>query len=54
MEQICKAFGITMGDFFAEGNMVDVTPGTKKLYDKWCSLTKDSQRTVEDLMDKLP
>ncbi|MCL2751688.1 MAG: helix-turn-helix domain-containing protein [Firmicutes bacterium] len=45
--QICAAFGITLADFFAEGDLIEATPKIKALYNAWCSLTPDEQASVE-------
>ena len=38
LEAICKGFGITMSEFFAEGEMVEMAPELKKLFDGWVNL----------------
>ena len=39
LETICDAFGITLSQFFAEGEMVELTPELKVLFENWVSLT---------------
>ena len=39
LETICRGFGITMSQFFAEADMVELTPDMKELFDCWVSLT---------------
>ena len=46
LDTICKAFGITLAQFFAEGDMVELTPETKKLFDSWVALTPDQKDAV--------
>ena len=46
LEAICKAFGITLSQFFAESDMVEVTPDVKELLDAWVSLTSEQKRIV--------
>lgn len=43
LETICKGFGITMSQFFAEGDMVEMTPDIKELFDKWVLLTPEQK-----------
>lgn len=43
LEALCKAFGITVSQFFAEDEMVELTPELRKLCDKWVTLT-DAQK----------
>lgn len=33
LEAICKGFGITMAQFFAEGEMVEISPELKELFE---------------------
>jgi transcriptional regulator with XRE-family HTH domain len=46
LEAICKAFGITLSQFFAESYMVEMTPDVKELLDAWVSLTPEQKRIV--------
>lgn len=43
LETICNGFGITLSQFFAEGNMIEMTPDTKALFDCWVNLTTDQK-----------
>ena len=49
LEAICNAFNITLAQFFAEGNMVELTPELKELFDNWVSLTPE-QKTAANAM----
>ena len=40
LESICKGLGITMSQFFADGNLVEVTPKTRELIDCWSGLSE--------------
>lgn len=33
LETICSGFGITMSQFFAEGDMIEITPELKELFE---------------------
>jgi len=39
LETICKGFGITLSQFFAEQEMVELSPDLKELFDSWAPLT---------------
>ena len=39
LDAICKGFGITLSQFFAEGDLVEMTPSLKMLFDAWTPLT---------------
>ena len=43
LEAICNGFGITLSQFFAENEMVELTPELKNLFDKWISLTPEQK-----------
>lgn len=39
LEAICKGFGITLSQFFAENEMIELTPELRELIENWISLT---------------
>ena len=43
LETICKAFGMTLGEFFAEGELVPLTEEQQRLLDKWALLTAEQR-----------
>lgn len=53
LEIICKAFGITLSQFFAETDMVELTPELKSLFDGWVSLTPEQKSAVKKMIDVL-
>lgn len=46
LESICNGFGITLSQFFAEGDMVELTPQAKELFDNWVTLTPEQKNAV--------
>jgi transcriptional regulator with XRE-family HTH domain len=46
LESLCKAFGITMAQFFAEDNLVELTPEMMDLVERWAALTDDQKAAV--------
>lgn len=46
LETICGGFGITLSQFFAEGEMVELTPELKELFDGWAYLTPEQKDAV--------
>ena len=46
LEALCRAFGITMAQFFAEGEMVEITPELRELFDKWTVLTAEQKTAL--------
>ena len=41
LEAICQGYGITLSQFFAEGEMVELTPDLKEVFDCWASLSPE-------------
>ena len=50
LETICSGFGITMSQFFAEGEMVEITPELKELFDNWVNLTPNQKSAVIQML----
>lgn len=51
LEAICNGFGITLSQFFAEDEMVELTPELKNLFDKWIALTPEQKDAVYRRVD---
>ena len=51
LERICKAFGITLSQFFAEGEIIDLSPELKRLFDGWVNLTQEQKQAVQTMID---
>lgn len=46
LESICNGFGITLSQFFADGDMAELTPQAKELFDNWVTLTPEQKNAV--------
>ena len=46
LEAICKGFGITLSQFFTEGDMVELTPELQALFDAWKPLTPEQKELI--------
>ena len=53
LEVICAGFGITMSQFFAEDDMVEMTPELKELFDNWVGLTTEQKDVVMRIVQVL-
>lgn len=54
IESLCKAFGITLSQFFAEGAAtVDLTAEQAILLDSWTALSKNKQLAVLKVIEAL-
>ena len=43
LEATCRGYGITLSQFFAEGEMVELTPDLKEVFDSWTSLSPEQK-----------
>ena len=50
LESICEGFGITLAQFFAEGDMVELTEEQKEMFAAWSSLSKDQKDVLNQLI----
>lgn len=50
LEAICKGFGITLSQFFAEGEMVELTPDLNAVFRQWANLTPRQKKAVLEIM----
>ncbi len=46
LKSVCSAFGISLAQFFAESEMVELTPELKELFDHWVSLTPEQKQAA--------
>lgn len=53
LEAICSGFGITLSQFFAENEMVELTPELKALFDGWANLTLKQKQAIQGMMDAM-
>lgn len=50
LETICNTFGITLSQFFAEGDFVSLTPEQRDVLDKWASLSEEQKELVLNMI----
>ena len=46
LEAICSAFHISLAQFFAEQDMVELTPDLKELFEHWVFLTPEQKQAI--------
>ena len=51
LEIICRAFGVSLSQFFAEGNMMALTPEEQALVEKWALLTSEQKEAFLRMME---
>ena len=50
LEAVCAAFGISLAQFFAEQDLVELTPELKELFDNWVSLTPEQKQAARQML----
>lgn len=50
LEAICRAFGLTLSQFFAEGELVELSPELNELFDQWKTLTQEQKRVTLEVI----
>ncbi len=50
LQAICNGFGITLSQFFAEGEMVEMTPEVKELLEGWVNLNTEQKAAVMQMI----
>ena len=53
LEAICKGLGITLSQFFADGDLIEVTPKTRELIDCWSGLSEEQRDAALLLLKKM-
>jgi len=51
LESICNGFGITLSQFFADDEMVELTPELKAVFDQWRTLTPEQKQATLTVME---
>ena len=50
LESICNGFRITISQFFAENDMVELSPELKELFDEWVFLTPEQKSATLNII----
>ncbi len=53
LEAVCKAFGITLAQFFSEGDGDSLTEEQRVLFSKWSTLTEEQKHHLLGLMSTM-
>lgn len=53
LETICKAFGMTLGEFFADGELTPLTGEQRALLDKWAMLNAEQKQLILTMIDNM-
>lgn len=52
LELICKSFGITLAQFFADGNFVELTDEQYQFFLRWAALKPEQKALIDELIDQ--
>ena len=52
LELICKSFGITLAQFFADGNFVELTDEQSQFFQRWAALKPEQKALIDELIDQ--
>ena len=50
LESICRGFHITLSQFFAENDSIELTPELKELFDNWIKLSDEKREIILQLI----
>ena len=53
LELICKGFGISLSQFFSEGNMVELSEEQRDFFINWASLTMREKTIISERVEAL-
>ena len=50
LEKICQGFGITLSQFFADAELVELTEDLKEVFENWRTLTQEQKEAALTMM----
>lgn len=53
LEMICQGLGITLAQFFADNEFVELNESQKKMFDKWLYLSAKQKDLIMDIIDNM-
>lgn len=53
LQSICDGLGITLSQFFAEGEMVSLSDEQKELFDQWVLLSSEQKEAIQKLIQTM-
>lgn len=53
LRAICDGFGITLAQFFAEGELVELTPEQQQFFMRWSALTPEQKEMLMTLVTSM-
>ena len=53
LETICKAFGISLSQFFADGDLISITSEQQGILNQWNRLNTEQKQLISALIDNM-
>lgn len=53
LEKICVSFGITLSQFFADNDMIELTPDLKVIFEKWKLLSPAQKEALLQMVNAM-
>ena len=53
LRAICNAFGITLAQFFSEGNLVELSSEQQAFFTKWAALSAEQKKMIMNLVSSI-
>ena len=53
LEAICKAFGISVSQFFSDSELTELPPTLQEIIDKWPTLNDPQRAAFSDLLHSI-
>ena len=53
LESICAGFGITLAQFFSDGNFIELTNEQVEFFEKWKYLTPEQKELIFKVIDNM-
>lgn len=53
LRALCTGFGISLSQFFAEGNMVELTPEQQQFFIRWAALEPKQKEMLMELVSSM-
>lgn len=53
LEIMCQGLGITLAQFFSEGETIELTPELKEIVSLWLSMTPKQQAAAKDILSSI-
>lgn len=50
LEILCRTFGITLSQFFSDGNMISLSEEQAQLLEHWATITPEQRKILLELM----